>query len=230
MKDWKIESEVTRTAGMWWKKPWKWEPELFIVTQLCPTLCDPMKYNTPDFPVHHHLLEFAKTHIHWVSDAIQPFHPLSSPSPSVFMLSSISIFSNVLALCTRWPKYWSFRFHICLCNEYSGLISFSIDWCDLLAVQGTLKSLLQHHSMKVLILTWLDIFIVQLSHPYMITWRVIALAIRAFVGNVMSLLFNTLSRSGPITSWERDGETVETVSDFIFGNSKITADCDCSHE
>ena len=107
---------------------------------------------------------------------------------------SISVFSNESALCIRWPKYWSFSFSICPPNEYSGLISFRVDWLDLLAVQGTLKSLLQHHSSKASILQRSAFFMVQLSHPYMTTGKTIALTRRSFVGKVMSLLFKMLSR------------------------------------
>ena len=109
-------------------------------------LCDPMDCSTPGLPVHHQLPELTQTQVHWVSDAIQPSHPLSSPSPPTFNLPSIRVFSNVL--CIRWPKYWSFSFSISPSNEYSRLISFRMDCLALLAVQGTLKSLLQHHSSK----------------------------------------------------------------------------------
>ena len=112
--------------------------------------------------------------------------------PSVF--PTIRVFSNSSALCIRWPKYWSFNFSICPSNEYSGLISFMIDWFDLLAVQGTSKSLLQHHSSKESILQHSVFFMVQLSYPYMTTGKTIALTRRTFVGKVMSLLFNMLSR------------------------------------
>ena len=113
------------------------------VTQLCPTLCDPMDCSTPGFPVHHQLQEPTQTHVHRVGDAIQPHplilsHSLLFP-PSIF--PSIRVFSNESVLHIRWPKYWSFSFSISLSNEYSGLISFRMDWLDLLAVQGTLKSL-----------------------------------------------------------------------------------------
>ena len=118
------------------------------VAQLCVTLCDPMNGSTPGLPVHHQLLEFTQTHVHRVSDAIQPSHPLSSPSPPAPNPPSIRVFSNESTLCTRWPKYWSFSFSIIPSKEIPGLISFRIDWLDLLAVQGTLKSLLQHHSSK----------------------------------------------------------------------------------
>ena len=111
--------------------------------------------------------------------------------PSIF--PSIRVFSNVSVLCIRWPKYWSFSFSISPSNDYSGLISFRIDWLDLLAVHGTLKSLLQHRSSKAPILWCLAFFIVQLSHPYMTTGKTIALTRQTFVGKVMSLFFNMLS-------------------------------------
>ena len=119
------------------------------------------------------LLEFTQTQVHSVGDAIQSSHPLLSPSPLAFNFSSIRVFSNELALCIRWPKYWSFSFSISPSNEYSGLISFRMDWLDLLAVQGTLKSLLQHHSSKASILWLSALFMVQLSHPYMTTGKII---------------------------------------------------------
>ena len=114
---------------------------MLVVAQLCPILCHPMDCSTPGFPVLHHLSDFAQTHAHWVGDAIQPSHPLSSLLllPSIF--PSIRVFSNESALCIRWPKYWDFS--ISLSNEYSGLISFKIGWFDLPAVQGTLKGFLQ---------------------------------------------------------------------------------------
>ena len=124
------------------------------VTQLCLTLCNPMDCSMPGFPVHHQLLELTQTHVHRVSDAIQPSHPLSSPSPSTFNLSQHHV------LCIRWPQYWSFSFSISPSNEYSGLISFRMDWLDILAVQETLKSLLQHHSSKASILLRSAFFIV----------------------------------------------------------------------
>ena len=127
------------------------------VIQSCPSLCDPKDCSTPGLPVHHQLLELAQTHVHWVGDAIQPSHPLSSPLllPSIF--PSIRVFWNESVLRIRWPKYWSFSFNISPSNEHSGLISFRMDWLDLFAVQGTLKSLLQHHSSKA------SIFSAQLS-------------------------------------------------------------------
>ena len=205
------------------------------VTQPCPTLCNPMNCSTPGFLVLHHLPELAQTHVHWVSDAIQPSHPLSPTSPSeeiqfssVQLLSrvwlfvtpwtaarqaylsitnswslpklmsielvmpsnyfilcrpllllpsifpSIKVFFNESVLHIRWPKYWSFSFSISPSNEYSGLISFRMDWLDLPAVQGTLKSLLQHHSSKASILQCSALFMVQLSHPHMTTGKTIA--------------------------------------------------------
>ena len=146
----------------------------------------------PGLPVHHQLPEFTQTHVHWVSDAIQPSHPLSSLllPPSIF--PSIRVFSNESALCIRWPKYWSFSFNITPSNEHPRLISFRMDWLDLLAVQGTLKSLLQHYSSKASILLCSAFFIVQLSHSYMTTGKTIALTRRTFVDKVTFLLFNVL--------------------------------------
>ena len=118
-------------------------------------------------------------------------HPLLLP-PSIF--PSIRVFSNESVLCIRWPKYWSFSFSISPSNEHPGLISFRMDWLDLLAVQGTLKSLLQHHSSKASFLQCSTFFIVQLSHSYMTTGETIALTRQTFVGKVISLLFNMLSR------------------------------------
>ena len=132
--------------------------------------------------------------------------------PSIF--PSIRVFSNESVLCIRWPKCWSFSFSISPSNEYSGLISFRMDWLDLLAVQGTLNSLLQHHSSKASIRRRSAFFIVQLSHPYMTTGKTIALT--------------RLDR--PTTSWQTNVEKVETVTDFIFLGSKITANADCSYE
>ena len=164
------------------------------VAQSCLTLCDPMYHSTPGLPVHHQLPKFIQTHIHWVSDAIQPSHPLSSPSLPAPILPSIRIFNNESTLRLRWTKYWSFSFNISPSSEHPGLISFRMDWLHLLAVQGTLKSLLQHHSSKASILRHSAFFIVQLSHLYMATGKTIALTNQTFVGKVMSQLFNILSR------------------------------------
>ena len=156
------------------------------VTQSCPTLCDPMNRSMLGILVHHQLPESTQTHVHRVGDAIQPSHPLLL-LPSIF--PSIRVFSNESALCIRWPKHWSVSFNISLSNEHPGLISFRMDWLDLLAVQGTLKSLLQHHSSKASILRRSAFLLVQLSYPYMTTRKTIALTRRTFVGKVMSLLF-----------------------------------------
>ena len=158
------------------------------VTQPCPTLCNPIDCSMPGFPVHHQLPELTQTHVHRVSDAIQPSHPLSALLLSS-IFPSIRVFSNDLVLRIRWPKYWSFNFSISPSNEYSGLISFRMEGLDLLAVQGTLKSLLQHHSSKASILWCSAFFIVQLSRPYVTTGKTIALTRQTFVGKVMSLLF-----------------------------------------
>ena len=141
----------------------------------------------PGLPVHCQLLDLAQTHILEVGDGIQPSHPLSSPSPPTFSLSQHQGLSNESVLHIRWPKYWSFSINPS--NEYSGLISFRMDWLDLLAIQGTLKSLLQHHSSNASILWHSAFLIVQLSHPYMTTGKTIALTRWTFVGKVMSLLF-----------------------------------------
>ena len=160
------------------------------VAQLCPTLCDPMNCSISGLSVHHQLLESPQTYVHWVGDAIlcRPLLLL----PSIF--PSIRVFSDESALRINWPKYWSFSFNISPSNEHPGLISFRMDWSDLLAVQGTLKSLLQHHSSKASILLCSAFFIVQLSHPYVTTGKTIALTRQTFVGKVMSLPFNMLSR------------------------------------
>ena len=122
------------------------------VTQLFPTLCKPINLSTPGLPVHHQLPDFTQTHVHQVDDAIQPSHPLSSPSPPAPNPSQHQSFSSESTLHMRWPKYWSFSFSISPSNEHSGLISFRMDWLDLLEVQGTLRSLLQHHSSKASII------------------------------------------------------------------------------
>ena len=162
--------------------------QLSSVAQSCPTLCDPMNRSTPGLPVHHQVLESTQTHVHCVGDAIQASHPLSSPSPPALNISQHQGLLNESALQIRWPKYWSFSFHISPSNEHPGLISFRMDWLDLLAVQGTFKSLLQHHSSKASILLHSAFFMFQLSHPYMTTGKTTALTRRTFLGKVMSLL------------------------------------------
>ena len=166
------------------------------VTQSCPTLCDPMNRMNPGLPVHHQLLEFTQTHMHRIGDAIQPSHPLLSPSPPAPNPSQPQrdSFFNESTLRMRWPTYWSFSFSIIPSKECLRLISFRTDWLDLLAVQGTLKSLLQHHSSKTPILQHSAFFTVQFSHPYMTNGKTIALTRWTFVGKVMSLLFNMPSR------------------------------------
>ena len=163
------------------------------VAQSCPTLWDLTNRSTPGLPVHHHLPEFTQTHNHRVRDTIQPSHPLSSPSPLAPNPAQNQSLSNESTLHMRWPKYWSFSFSIIPSKEIPGLI-FRMDWLDLLAVQGTLKTLRQHHSSKPSILRCSAFFTVQLSCPYMTTGKTIALARRTFVGKVMSLLLNMLSR------------------------------------
>ena len=164
------------------------------IAQLSLTLCNPMNCSTPGLSVHHKLPEFTQTHVHRVGDAIQPSHPLSSPSPPDLNLSQHQGLFQESTLRMRWPKYWSFSFSISPSNEDPGLISFRMDWLDLLAVQGTLKSFLQHHSSKASIFQCSAFFTVQLSHPYITTGKIIALTRWTFVGKVMSLLFNMLSR------------------------------------
>ena len=165
-----------------------------LATHLCLTLCNSRDYNMSGFPVHHQLRSLLKL----ISiESVMPSNhlifcrPLLLP-PSIF--SSIRVFSDESALHIRWPKYWSFSFSISPSNENSGLISFRMDWLDLLVVQGTLKSLLQHHSSKASILWCSAFFTVQLSHLYMTTGKTRALTRWTFVCKVMSLLFNMLSR------------------------------------
>ena len=188
-----------------------------------------MNHSTPGLSVYHQLPEFTQTHIHGVGDAIQTSHPLSSPSPPAPNPPSIRVFSNESTLRMRWPKYWSFSSSISPSNEHPGLISFRMDWLDLLAVQGTLKSLLQYHSSRASILWRSAFFRVQLSHPYMTVGKTITLTRRTFVGKVMSLLSRLviafLTRSKCLLiSWlqwpsavslepkKRKSDTVSTVS------------------
>ena len=167
---------------MYWCESWtvKKAVQVSSVAQSCLTLCNAMNRSTPGLPVHQQLLEFTQTHVHWVNDAIQPSHPSSSPSPPALNLSQHQ------GLRIRWPKYWSFSFSISHSNEHPGLISFRMDWLDLLTVQRTLKSLLQHHSSKASILQRSAFFMVQLSHPYMTTGKTRALTRWTFVGKVGS--------------------------------------------
>ena len=163
------------------------------VAQSCLNLCNLMNHSTPGLPVYHQLPEFNQTHVHWVGDANQPSHPLSPLSPPAHNLSQHQGFFKWVLSSIRWPKYWSFSFNISPSNEHPGLISFRMHWLDILAVQGTLKSLLQHHSSEASILWCSAFFTVQLSHPYITTVKTIALTRWTFVDKVMSLLFNMLS-------------------------------------
>jgi len=163
------------------------------VTQLCLTLCHPMDCSTPGFSVHHQPPEIAQTHVHLDSDAIQPSYPLSSTSPPTFSLSQYQSLFKWVGSLHQWSRYFSFSFSISPSNEYSGLISFRMDWLDLLAVQETLKSLLLHHSSKASILgTQLSLW--SSSHIHVSTGKTIALTRWTFVSKVISLLFNMLSR------------------------------------
>ena len=185
----------------------------------------------PGFPVHHQLLELTSTHVHRVSDAIHLILccPFLLP-PSIF--PSIRVFSNESVILNRWPKYWSFSISISPSNEHPGLIFFGMDWLDLLVVQGTLKSLLQYHSSKASILWHSGFFTVQLSHPYMTTGKSIALTRWTFVGKVMSLLFNMLSRL-VITLLPRSKcrlmSRLQSPSLVIWETKKINKVCHCSH-
>ena len=163
------------------------------VTQSCLTLCDPMDYSLPSFPVHHQLSELAPTHVHWLSDAIQPSHSLLSPSPPAFNLSQNQGLFQESVVHTRWPKYWSFSFSISISNEDAVL--FPLGWTDWIFLQSKgLLSLLQYYSSKASILRHSAFFIVQLSHLYMITgkkpqlWQDVPLSVK------WCLLFNVLSR------------------------------------
>ena len=194
------------------------------VAQLCPTLCDPMDCSTPGLPVHHQLPDFAQTHVHWVGDAIRPSHPLSSPSPPAFNLSQHQGLFHWVSSLYQVAKVLEFplQHHSFQWTLRSDL--FMMDWLDLLAAQGPFKSLLQHHSSKASILRRSAFFMVQLSHPYMTTGKAIALTMWTFVGKVMFLLFNMLSRlviaflprsNCLLISW------VQSSSAVIFGAPKI---------
>jgi len=153
-----------------------------------------MDCSTPGVAINHQFLELAQTHVHRVSDVIQQSHPLSSPSPPAFNLSQHQGLYQWLSSSHQVAKVWSFSFSLSPSNEYSGLISFRMDWLDLLIVQGTLKSLLQHHSSKASILWHSAFFRVQFSHLYITTGKTIALTRQTFVGKVISLFFNMLTR------------------------------------
>ena len=163
------------------------------ITQSCLTIWDPMGCSRTDLTVYHQFTEFTQTYVHQHKDAIQHSNPLSSPSPA-FNISSIRVFSNDSVIHIKWLKYWSFSISISPSNEYSELISFRTDLLDLHTVQRTSKSLLQHHSSKASIIQCSAFFTVQLSHPYMTTGKTIAWTRWTFVGKVMSLNFNMLSK------------------------------------
>ena len=160
----------------------KWSFWQIVLGQVDVVVCDPLDCSTPDHPVPHQLPEFAQVHVHCIDDAIQPSHPLMPSSPSA--LSFSQDISNESSVHIKWAKYWSFSFSISPSSEYSGSSSLKIDWFDLLAVQGTFRSLLQHCSSKASILLCSPFFTVQLSQPYVTTGKTIALNIRTFVGNV----------------------------------------------
>ena len=167
---------------------------LVVQSHSCTNLCNPTDCSMPGFCVLHHLLEFAQTEIHWVSDAILPSHPLSSPSPPVLNFSRHQSLFQWIGSSHQVPRVLELRFSISTSKEYSRLSSLKIDWFDLLPVQGTLKRLLQHHSSKVSILHHSAFFMIQHLHSYRTTGKTTALTIQTFVGKVMSLLFNMLSR------------------------------------
>ena len=153
-----------------------------------------MDGSTPGFPVHQQLLEFSQTHVHWVSDAIQPSHPLPSPFPPIFNLSQHQGLFQGVSSSHHMAKVLEILLQHQSFDEYPGLVSFRMDWVDLLAVQGTLKSLLQYHSSEASILHYSAFFRIQTSHPYMTTVKIIAFTRWTFVGKVMSMLFNMQSR------------------------------------
>ena len=196
------------------------------VTQSCPTLCDPMNRSTPGLPIHHQLPEFTQTHVHRVGDSIQPSHPRSSPSPPAPNPSQHQSLFQWVNSSHEVAKVLSFSFSITPSKEHPGLISFRMDWLDLLAVQGTLKSLLQPNSSKASILWRSSFFTVQLSHPYMTTGKTIALPRWTFVGKVMSLLLSMLSRL-VITSPLTRGSAV--LWHFETRSCPLLSDCEVLH-
>ena len=170
-----------------------------------------MNHSMPGLPVHHQLPEFTHTHVHRDGDAIHPSHPLHPLLLLPPIRPSIRVFSNESTLLIRWPKYWNFSFRISPSNEHPGLISFRMNWLDLLAIQRTLKSLLQHHSSKASILQCSAFFTVQLSNPYM----TIALTRWTFVDKVVSLLFNILSRLIITFLPRSSGQSLSQVQLFV---------------
>ena len=197
-----------------------------------------MNCSTPGLPIHHHLPEFTQIH---VIDLVMPSSHLILSRPLLLLPPippSMRVFSNESTLLMRWPKYWSFSFSIIPSKEHPGLISFRMDWLDLLTVQGTLTSL-QHHSSKPSILQHSAFFTVQLSHPYMTTGKTIALTRRTFVGKVMSLLLNMLSRlvitflqrsKRLLISWLQSPSAVILGPKNIKSNTVSTVSPSFSHE
>ena len=189
---------LSTTQPSFWSRSqihiWLLGHQFSSVAESCPTFCDSMSHTMPGLPVHQQLLEFTQTHVHQVSDSIQPSHPLSSPSSPGPIPPSIRVFYNESTLRMRWPRYWSLGFKISPSSEHPGLISFRMDWLDLLAVQGAITSLLQYHSSKASILWHSAFFTVQLSHPYKTTGKIIALTRRTFAGKARSLILNMVSR------------------------------------
>ena len=193
----KLAQPLVRTVWRFLKKLEMELPSIQFssVAQSCPTLCNPMNRSTPGLPVHHQLtmslLKLMSIELVMPSSHLILCRPLLLLPPTP---PSIRVLSNESTLCIRWPTYWSFSFSISPAKEHPGLISFRMDWLDLLTVQGTLKSLLQHHSSKASILWCSAFFTVQFSHPYMTTGKTIALTRQTFVGKVISLLLNMLFR------------------------------------
>ena len=199
--------------------------QLSSFAQSCSTFGDPMNRSMPGPPVHHKLPEFTQTH---VNESVRPSSHLILCCPLLVMPPippRIRVFSNESTLCMRWPKYWSFSLNIIPANEHRGLISFMMDWLDLLAVQGTLKSLLQHHSSKASIFWCAAFFTVQISHPYMNNGKTTDLTRWTFVGKVLSLLFNMLFRlvitflprsKRLLISWLQSSSTVNLEPKKIF--------------
>ena len=187
-------SDIWGPYKLWRDRPSQGLVQFSSVTQSCPTLYDLMGCSTPGLPVHDQLTELTQTHVHQVGDDIQPSHPMSSPSPPASVFPSTRVFPNESVLHIKCPKYWSFSLSISPSNEYSGLIFFRMDRLDLLEVQGTFKSLLQHHSSKPSILLRSAFSTVQLSHPYMTAGKTIALTRQTFVWQSNVFPFSMLSR------------------------------------
>ena len=215
---------------------WLWQPthrvllcqlvfsqSVSSVTQSCPTLCSPMNHSTPGLPVHHQLLESTQTHVHRVDAAIQPSHPLWSPSPPVLNLSQHQGLFKWVSSSHQVAKVLEFQLSISPSNGHPGLISFRMDWLDVLEVQGTLKSLVQHHSSKASVLWHSAFFIVQLSHPYMTTGKTVALTRQTFVGKVSDIKKREREKRG--ARWGREvlfyGEIREGPSEMVLSESRM---------